>query len=203
MTHDPLSSRHSGFTPTPNERLLHPTAKPQALVMVWGFTLVELLVSMFIVSIIITIGGALFIQALNLQRRAFNLQQAEENAGQILEAMAKEIRISQIDPGAENDCSATPPSTTLTMNRLGVDTIKYSLDDVNHTVLRKVGAADPAVMNSNTVEFTRLGFCITGATAADQKQPRVTIIASIKSGSAKEEATIDIQTTISQRLQSN
>lgn len=142
--------------------------------------------------------GGVFVSSLDLQRRAFNIQQAEENASFILESMAKEIRVGQIT-GPDTVCPATPAATLSIVHPVNGN-ITYSLS--GNAIHRNVNGTD-SVMSSNTVQFTRLQFCISGTGVDDQKQPRVTIIASLRSAKTKQQATIDIQTTLSQRFLSN
>lgn len=152
----------------------------------------------FIFSLLMVLMSGVFVSSLDLQRRAFNIQQAEENANFVLEAMAKEIRVSQIG-GPDTNCPTTP-AATLSITHPVNGNITYSLS--GNVIHRNVNGTD-SVMSSNTVEFTRLSFCISGTPTKDQKQPRVTIIASLRSTKTKQQATIDIQTTVSQRYLSN
>ena len=163
-----------------------------------GFTLVETLVVILIFSVIAVLMGGVFLGSLEIQRRAFNFQQAEENAGFILEAMAKEIRVSQIN-GPDTNCPATP-AATLSMTHPVNGSIIYSLS--GSVIHRNAGGIDTSI-SSNTVQFTRLQFCISGSSIDDQRQPRVTIVGSLRSTKTKQQATIDFQTTLSQRFLSN
>lgn len=152
--------------------------------------------------LVVLVGGA-FVSSLELQRRAVNLQQAEDNASFVLELMAKEIRVSQI-AGPDTNCP-TMPAVTLSITHPVNGNINYSLS--GNAVHRNVNGVD-SVLSSNTVEFTRLRFCVFGTAIDDQEQPRVTIIAGLKSskykGSAlRQQIITDIQTTVSQRFLSN
>ena len=160
-----------------------------------GFTLFETLVVIFVFALIMLLMGGVFAFSINVQRKATNLQQAEENAGFTLETMAKEIRVSQI-VGPDNNCPASP-AATLTINHPINGNIVYSLS--GNAIHRNVGGTD-TIISSNTVQFTRLQFCVSGTTVDDRKQPRVTILASLKSVKANQQAAIDIQTTLSQRF---
>ncbi|MBI2669718.1 MAG: type II secretion system protein [Candidatus Yanofskybacteria bacterium] len=160
-----------------------------------GFTLVETILVVFLFSVLAVLMGGVFISSLDLQRRAFNLQQAVENAGFILEFMTKEIRVSQI-VGPASDC----PVNTLSITHPVNGSITYALS--GNAVHRIVNGTD-SVISSNTVEFTRLEFCPSGISVDDQRQPHVTIIASLRSAKTRQQATIDIQTTVSQRFLSN
>lgn len=164
----------------------------------FGFTLVELLVAVFVFSIIIVLVGSMFVSALDLQRRAFNLQQAQESSSFVLETMLKEIRVSDIK-SPDSGCS-----TSLTIiNNPDFGEITYHLggsanDQLWRTATVPTGTSDVPI-SSNTVQFSGLNFCVSGVATGDDLQPRVTLIASVKSANTKEQATIDIQTTLSPR----
>lgn len=172
--------------------------KPKALKFNLGFTLIETMAVIFIFSLLAVLMSGVFVSFLDLQRRAFNIQQAEENASFLLESMAKEIRVGQIT-GPDIDCSGVPV-TTLSLVHPVNGNVTYSLS--GNAVHRNANGVD-GIMSSNTVEFTRLSFCLSGTTVDDQIQPRVTIIMSLRSVKTKQQATIDIQTTVSQRFLSN
>ena len=160
-----------------------------------GFTLVEILVAVLIFSIVAVVFSSTFISSSKLQKRAFNIQQVEENASYILESMAKEIRVSRVS-GPDTNCPSLPAST-LSITHPVNGNIVYSLQGVS--VQRTVGAIATTI-SSNTVEFTRLQFCISGTAIGDGKQPRVTILASMRSKSTLQRSSMDIQTAVSQRF---
>lgn len=149
-------------------------------------------------SLIMVLVSSAFISALDFQRRGLNMQQAQENGSFILESMAKEIRVSQVS-GPDSACPSSP-AATLSMQHPVNGAIVYSL--AGGAIHRSVNGAD-SVMSSNTVQFTNLKFCVSGTTIDDQLQPRVTIMASLKSVKTKQQAMIDFQTTLSQRFLEN
>ena len=165
-----------------------------------GFTLVETLAVVLLFSVITVLMGSIFVGSLDLQRRAFNLQQAEENANFVLESMAKEIRVSQIQ-GPES-CVASSPSSVSTLSIIHPinGAITYSLSGNN--MHRNANGID-TVINSNTVQFTYLYFCVWGTPIDDRQQPRVVMATGLRSVKTKQQAVIDFQTTISQRFLSN
>jgi len=160
-----------------------------------GFTLVETTVTVFVFSVLMIIVGALYIDSLNMQRRAFNYQQSEENANVVLESMAKEIRVSQVS-GPDTACPGAP-ATSLNITHPTNGVIRYYLSG---TAIHRVVGGQDTIISSNTVQFTRLQFCVTGSSAGDFLQPRVTILTSVKTPSALQQTKVDIQTTISQRF---
>lgn len=160
--------------------------------------MIETTLVILLFSVIMVLMGGVFVGSLDLQRLAFNTQHTEENASFVLEAIAKEIRVSQI-AGPDTDCPATP-ATILNVTHPVNGSITYSLS--GNAIHRNVNGTD-SVMNSSTVEFTNFRFCVSGTAIDDLKQPRVTIIAGLKSVKTKQQSTIDIQTTLSQRFLSN
>lgn len=166
----------------------------------WGFTVAETLVTVFVFSTAVALFGGAFVYMINVQKRAYNVQQVEENISAIFESMAKEIRVSEMVLNSDSSCPASPAST-LTMAHPVNGTITYYLSGTSlHRAVQ--GVADN-VINSQTVEFTRLQFCITGTSYTDQKQPRVTLMASVRSKNTNQQAKMDIQTTVSQRFLSD
>lgn len=160
-----------------------------------GFTLVEILTTALIFSLVVTVFSSTFISSSRLQKHAFNIQQVQENASYILESMAKEIRVSKIS-GPDTNCPSSPASNLVIDHPIN-GRIVYSLS--SSAVHRNVNTQD-SIISSNAVEFTRLQFCISGTAIGDGKQPRVTILASIRSKNALQRASMDIQTTVSQRF---
>ena len=159
-----------------------------------GFTLIETLAAIWIFSVVMVLMSGIFVTFLDLQRRAFNLQQAEENVSFVLESMAKEIRVSQI-AGPDTNCPDSP-AASLNITHPVNGNITYSLSD--GAIHRNVGGTD-SVINSNSVQFTRLAFCISGTANDDNIQPRVTISGAVRSVKTRQQAIIDFQTTLSQR----
>lgn len=163
-----------------------------------GFTLIETLTAFLIFSIILTVFSSVFLSSSKLQKRAFNIQQAEENASYILESLAKEIRVSKVS-GPDSNCPSSPAST-LSITHPVNGNIVYSLQG---TSVQRTVNGTVTTISSNTVDFTRLQFCVLGTPSGDKKQPRVTILASVKSKKTQQQASIDIQTAVSQRFLSD
>lgn len=170
-----------------------------------GFTLIEMLVGMFVFSIIILLVSSMFVSGLELQRRAFNVQHVEENSTFILETMTKELRIAEItSPTVDSACPGTF-DTSLTILHPEHGTITYALSgtDLTRTVKDVTGTDVTSVLNSSSITVTRLGFCVAGVEVGDNRQPRVTMVATLTTVNAHEPASADIQTTLSSRLLSD
>ena len=132
-----------------------------------------------------------FVDVLNLQRRSFATQTIQEEALFALESMTREIRVSQVQGPDSTDCSLT----TLAINHPVSGSITYS---VNNGVINKTVGGNTFPITSSKVNFSRLNFCVNG-TGADDKQPRATIVTSVKMASGQNNLQFDIQTTVSSR----
>ncbi len=157
-----------------------------------GFTLVEVLISAFIFSIIaITVSG-LFIQVLAIERRAFSAQKIQENGLFIMELMAREIRVSQIQNQESPNCTAT----SLTIIHPVNGTVTYTLTT---GILQRIADGVTTDLSSSTVAFSRLNFCVIGSGPTDKQQTRVTLLASIQNKTGREILTFNLETTVSSR----
>ena len=165
-----------------------------------GFTLVELIVAVFIFSVLVALAGGSFISALSLQRRALNIKKVEENGRFILELMAREIRVANPIATGDNSCPASGTSILAFTHPVN-GAIEYSLS--GNQVHRRVNGVD-SIISSPDVEASRLIFCISGNTTGDDRQPRVSIILGLKTpGSAADVAFLDLETSVSQRVLSD
>lgn len=164
-----------------------------------GFTLVELIVSVFIFSILVTIAGGSFVSALSLQRRALNIKRVEENGRFILELMARELRVANPITTVDVSCPTGSPGIAFTHPING--DIEYFRADSE--VVRRVGGVNTRISNPD-VEVYRLTFCISGNTVGDDRQPQVSIILGLRTpGPAADVVSLDLQTTVSQRVLSD
>lgn len=161
-----------------------------------GFTLIEMLVAMTVFSILVILVGTVFVHMLNLQRKAVNIQQTEENATFVLESMIKELRVSVIAPEVTDSNCPTSIDTTLSITNQDGDAVRYYLED--GYVVRELNGIKYTI-SSNVVTFQYLGFCISGALTGDGKQSRITLLAKVKNTSSDQQSAFDIQVSISPR----
>ena len=123
-----------------------------------GFTLVEILVSVFILSLLI---GGLFL-VLNIGNLTYNTDNCildlQQNARRGMEWMVRDLREGSSLPGAVN-IPASPGNTQVTFDTLTETGITYSLDSVNHRITRVcVNPPDgPRILANNIddLRFTR------------------------------------------------
>lgn len=162
-----------------------------------GFTLIETIVSLAIFGVVMVVVTAVFVSGLLIQRRAANLQSVQENASFLLETITKEIRVARLLTADTADCTGNPSGTLHFTDQDGNDVI-YAKSGTDLTKAINNGAA--LAINSSSIQFTNLAFCVVGQASGDSRQPRVTMFATVKSISTDQPAAMDIQVTTSQRV---
>lgn len=145
----------------------------------------------FVFSIIALTITLAFVRVLNLERRAFSAQIVQENSLYVLELMAREIRVADIQ-SSDSNCSLT----SLAMNHPVNGIVSYNL---NNGIVQRIENGIATELSSAEVNFSRLNFCVNGAAGGDRKPTRVTILASVQNRTGKESVTFDLQTTITSR----
>ena len=169
-----------------------------------GFSLMELVVAVFIFSVLVAIAGGSFVSALSLQRRALNIKRVEENGRFILELMAREIRVANPINTGNSSCPGSGTSILAFTHPVN-GAIEYFLSGSlsGSQVHRRVNGVDSIISNPD-VEVSRFIFCISGNTVGDDQQPRVTVVLGLKTPGASVDVTaINLQTTVSQRVLNN
>lgn len=163
-----------------------------------GFSLIELLVAATIFTFIVSASTGLFMQALDLQRRATSIQKIEENAQFFSEAIAREVRVSVV---TSSDTSCTPPdplaTNTLVIQHPVNGTVTYRYDTSTGVgMITRNGQP----MTSNDVNFKSFAFCIQGS-STDGEQSRVTMPMTIESvtGRPSTRVSVSLQTTVVSR----
>jgi len=157
-----------------------------------GFTIVEVIASVFIFSVIVTTIGGIFIRSLSIERKNFSAQKVQENSLRALEMMAREIRISRIAT-ADSDCLAS----FISLIRPSIGTVDYTL--ISGQIFRKEGTSDAAAITSADINFNKLNFCVDGSASNDSKPTRVTILTQVENVNGIETYTLNLQTTIISR----
>ncbi len=158
-----------------------------------GFTLVEFLVTVFVFSVMALATIAIFVRAMDIERRSFSAQRIQENALAVLELMAKEIRVGTIS-GPNSNCSAN--TLDMTVYDPSPITVIYRLNATSGVVEREYGGVTYLVSSSDVI-FNNLIFCILNS-GLDDQPARVTVLASISNRVGKV-ITVNLQTTITSR----
>jgi len=162
-----------------------------------GFTLIELLVAIGTFLIITAIATGSFIRALRTQRATTIFMAINDNAGLILEQMAREIRIGSdfsMEGGAKSGCGRRLDFTAYSQS------VSYFLQD--NSVMRSTNGVLGKITAENVkiIDPPGLRFCLMGASPGDGMPPRITISMSVGSDYRDlKNVRTNIQTTISAR----
>lgn len=170
-----------------------------------GFTLVEVMISVTLFTIIITIGAGSVLNTNAIYRKTANVRAAMDNLSFIMEDMARNLRLgSNYNCDGNLNCSNglivafTPVG--------GGNDIVYAIEDADQDSdgdyeITKNGL--PITSPEIKIDETKSGFIVDGV-GANGLQPMVTIKLSGKIiYKVGEEAEFSLQTTVSQRLLEN
>jgi len=163
-----------------------------------GFSLVEMLVAATVFTFVVTSVSGLFIQALDLQRRASGIQKIEENAQFVTESITREVRVSKVISGDTN-CSPPDPLTTATLTIQhpinGTVTYRYDKSSGLGVILR-----NDQPITSADVNFKTFAFCVSGS-GPDGTQTRLTMPMTVESASGRPSTRVSasLQTTVVSR----
>jgi len=183
-----------------------------------GFTLVELLVTIALFSILVSIAMGGFVSALHTEHQVAAMMGAESNVSIAIEEMMREIRTGYLfchDNGAttpNSACDTAPDSCSIdasgvwTCSKLSYvnaqgNVVAYSL---NNGVLERsdssVNAGVMAPLTSSGVKITKLGFTLFGNTEGDHWTPRITIVIGVEpNDSTINWNTANLETSVSAR----
>ena len=163
-----------------------------------GFTLVELLVSAAIFSILILSATGIFVKIMNVQKKAFAIQEVQDNISYTMEMISKEIRMmSEIDESTKGQ-----EVSTLVFKNTKEEDIVYSL--IDGQLMRKEGIEDSQAITSSNVTVSDLTFYVNNWDATSGPQPIVTVnmVMEISDGNFGK-AQARLQTTLNGRIYEN
>jgi prepilin-type N-terminal cleavage/methylation domain-containing protein len=190
-----------------------------------GFTLIEMLVTVGLFTIIITIAVGGFTDAIRTQREVSSLISAQSNVSLTLEQITRQVRTGylfctapgNIQPvvagntnGADVDCGCTLASPSdptgawvcsgLDFYDAGGDHIVYQSQD--GALMESINGMAPQSVTGDTVVVKNLQFQLFGQTEDDHWPPRVTIsigIAPSSTDTAVSNDVVNLETTVSAR----
>ncbi len=169
-----------------------------------GFTLIEIMVSLSVFIIIMTLSLGSILSILNLNEKSQTKKTAMDNLNFALESMSRTIRFgtnfycgTTSDAFLVNDCDTG--STSLTVQDSNGARIVYSLS--GGQIMKKVGGGTANAVTSNEINITRLTFYVFGSTGwPDVNQPRVVMSLSGTVGTkTATQSTFNLETGVSQR----
>jgi len=171
-----------------------------------GFTLIEILVSSFILILVVVAASQMYVTASSAQRRAYGKQNALDSSRYALEYMGRAIRQSTIPPDAFNvnnqielhhpDATKCPGGNApcSVYYRINSGRIQESLVALNNSPTNWQNITEITSVQVVTLRFT-------GSAQDSGVQPKVTVAMTIRPAlqNPNEESLVRIQTTITSR----
>ncbi len=172
-----------------------------------GFTLVEMIIAIFIFSIVFGAASGLFVSAIKNQSRTLANQQLLDQTSYTIEYIGRAIRMAKKD--IEGSCISAKLNYATTTSGEGGIKFKNYLDqcqeffrDCGGGVCKlrenKNGTVSDLTSPNLYVESFNVGHSDSWG-QDDNLQPRVTLFSEIRKAGAGNQPKIKIQTTISQR----
>jgi len=173
-----------------------------------GFTLIELMVSVAIFTIVMTLALGALLSITAAERKAETLKSVINNLHFALDSMTRSIRTGYgYNCGSSSGGNCSTGGTILYFTDAAGRTVAYCRGD-NSTcsasgasILEKVNAGAFAPITTPEVTITNFTFYLVGAPQGDTEQPKVTVtLSGFVQVSELQQSPFDIQTTITQRL---
>jgi prepilin-type N-terminal cleavage/methylation domain-containing protein len=173
-----------------------------------GFTLVELIVSVGLFAIVMTLAAGAYLVMISANQRTQAVATGINNLSFALESMVRSIRTGTGYVCAGALCQITSGNTFTFTNSSG-QSVAYGVEGTspNLYITRTVGGTATALTDASLVNITRLTFQVTGAPSytssggTDTTQPYVTIVVSgtVSAGPKNDPQTFTIQTGAAMR----
>jgi prepilin-type N-terminal cleavage/methylation domain-containing protein len=166
-----------------------------------GFTLIEMLVAVFVFSIIMTIATGAIFSIVSANKTSQALKSVMDNLSSALDSMSREVRY-----GSKYNCGevggSCPNGTTdksFRFENKDGQNVTYSFSQ--ESIFRTVGSYDPVRLTAPEVHVEDLNFYVTGveSNGDEPTQPLLLITISGYAKAGAGQANFDIQTMVSQR----
>jgi len=186
-----------------------------------GFTLIEMMVSVAIFAIVMTISLGALLSMSESDRKAQSFKSVINNLNFSMDSMSRSIRtgqsyhcdISQTPITSTRDCTGTPASSFAFRPADGSSTVIYKLESSNATLCGQPsarvgciarstdGGSTYSSITSSEVYVDVLNFYVTGSGVGDGIQPKVTILISgVVTVTATQTSTFNLQTSVTERV---
>jgi len=159
-----------------------------------GFTLIEMVVAVAVLSLVIGASSGLFVSSLRAQRQSLATREVLDQTSYIMEYMSRALRM------AKKDITGTCTGTAKLNYQFESQCIKFInyKDECQHFCLdgTRLRNEEGNYLTSANLNIKGFNVNLVGQDQIDTLQPRITIFLDIE---GKEQSNIKIQTTISQR----
>jgi prepilin-type N-terminal cleavage/methylation domain-containing protein len=178
-----------------------------------GFTLVELMVALALFGLVIVMAISALLNLSKNNQFAQSSRKALDNVDFVLDDIVREARfgqtyhcdITKTSVDEARDCPT--PTNSFSLTRLNTNEIvKYATSTVGgRSVITKQVISSSGVpgtvqtITSDNIDIPLLKFLVTGSSAGDTKQARVSIALRAVTKDGKASTTVNLQTTVVQR----
>lgn len=166
-----------------------------------GFTLVEMIVAVFIFSVVMIVATTAVVTMLDANRKAQATKTVMNNLNFALDAMTRAIRV-----GTDYECSGDCSSGTENFTFLDSDgrTVTYQFSETKEGkgwIERSIDGEGFLPVTAPDVDINKLTFYLEGGDSGDLTQPRLLIIVrGIAGPTTRTQVAFDLQTMITQRF---
>lgn len=188
-----------------------------------GFTIIEMMVSLALFTIVITIAVGAFLSLIGGSSQLQGEQSVMSSMTFALDSMTREIRTgryyycssanasdNKMEETAVLRCtngatsisfleSGTSLTGTTGNHRISYSFVENGDDEKKNLLLRQIGDGDPQPLLSSDVTLVSARFYVSGVTAGDILQPIVTVILQAKDPNDTTDTIHTLETTVTQR----
>jgi len=166
-----------------------------------GFTLIELMTSLSLFIIVMTISMTSIFGVFNANRKSRSLKTVMSNLNLAVESMSREMRFGQVYHCGEGDVTSVQncPTGDTSMSFLSSENkqITYRLN--NQSLEKKIDSGDYVKVTAPEVVIDDLVFYTLGAGLDNLLQPKVIIKIESHAGIGNDRTDFTLQTMVSQR----
>lgn len=183
-----------------------------------GFSLIELLVSMSIFILVITMTVGTLLVLVDANSRAQNMQSSMTNLSFVIDSISREIRTgsgfycstssnipTSLSEDSTQDCtngialSLVEGGSSLTGS--GDPRIAYRFNQSDGSIERRVGTGSWLALTANDIEITQFRFLVTNTDVNDDTQPTVTIFIEGNAGELDEvDTSFSMQASVAKHI---
>lgn len=171
-----------------------------------GFTLIEIMVSVSIFLVVMTVSMGSILSVINANRQTSSLKSVMDNLSFVLESMSREIRFghSYNCVGAGDAPNCVNGNGAFAFVSSDGRAIQYTFDPSTSSIKQSINGSSPAPLTGPDVKITSVKFFVVGANPApaDIFQPYMLMQVNGIAGWQKPQtsSSFTIQTSVSQRV---
>ncbi len=165
-----------------------------------GFALIEVIVSVALFSVVMTVGIGSLLNMISANKRSQSLKVVVNNVNLAVEGLSKEIRVGyDYNCGSSTGGDCVNGSNSIYLTSKDGESIIYRLN--SDAIQKSIDGGTFNAMTSPDVVISDLTFYVLGSSSADSVQPRVIILVrGYKGERFKDRLEFDLQTVATQRL---